>query len=295
MKFIKYAALIAISLTFIQPNLHARSALAQSNMDYKFLFGVVRELNSMMINFQTDDRKNDHDMIKKSFEDATFEYYGQNYDISFTKYYNLKLELVRVLEKLSTDYLDRTKELLTATAVDNKVIDIFTNYSKHGSYYAYFRKPFDPLNDITPYREDFPVQDFHFFWNKRKVENFLKYANYNYFLAKRVFNDPEIAYFKNKKKILHSELDFIIERYMDVIRLCRHAKLLGLEIYKLKNKHTASYYQDQYNLRKSQFTPIFDDRLPQKFIVDAVDNLKLLYPEEVARKEKIVERVNNSK
>ncbi|MCL2155946.1 MAG: hypothetical protein FWH53_09805, partial [Leptospirales bacterium] len=279
----------------IYPNLYAINTVTQTGMDYRFIFGVLREMEPMMINFQTDDRKNDHEMLKKSFEDAVFEYYGQNYAESATKFYNLKLELIRVLEQLCNDYLDRTKEVLTSSAADNKVIDIFINYSKSGSYYAYFRKPFDPLNDITPYREDFPVEDFHFFYNLRKVENYIKYGHANFFEAKRLFNDPEIEYFKSKKKMQHGELDYIIEKYIFVIRRCRHAKQLGIEIYKLKNMFKSIYFQDAYNLRKSQFTPIFDDRIPEKFIIDAVDNAKLIYPEELARKAKIEERVNNNK
>ena len=295
MKLIKYTAFIAISLIFIHPNLNARSSVGQSGADYRFTFGVLRQMESMMINFQTDDRKNDHELLKRNFEDAALEYYGQNYGESVTKFYNLKLEMIRVLEQLCTDYMDRTKEILTATTADNKVFDIFVNYSKQGSYYAYFRKPFDPLVDIKPYREDFRVEDFHFFYHLRRVENYLKYGHYYFFEAKRAFNDPDIAFFKSKKKIPTEELSYIIQKYINVIIHCRQAKLLAIEIYKLKNFFQPIYYQDKYNLRKDQFTPIFDDRIPEKFMVDAVDNAKLLYPEELARKEKIAERVNNSK
>ena len=285
-------ALIAISLTFINNNLYARSALAQSGLDYKFLFGVLRQMEPMMVNFTTDDRKKDQEMLKKNFEEATLEYYGQNYDAAATKYYNLKLELIRVLEQLCNDYMARTNELLAASYAENRVIDIFINYHKSGSYYAYFKKPFDPLNDISPYKEDFRVEDFHFFYNMRRVENYMRYGHYNLTEAKRIFNDPHIAFFKTKKKMQPSELDYIIDMYIYVIRHCRYAKQLGIEIYKLKNKFRSSYFQDNYNLRKSQFTPIFDDRIPEKFVVDAVDNAKLLYPQELERKNKIAEKVN---
>ena len=295
MKLIKYIVFIAFLLTFIQSNLLAKSPIVQSGLDYRFTFDVMREMDPMMINFTSDDRKKDHEALKKSFEDAVTEFYGQNYTVASTKFYNLKLELIRVLEQLCNDYMDRTKELLTATTEENRVFDIFINYNKRGPYYVYFKKPIDPLNDISPYREEFPVEDFHFFYTKRKVENFLRDGHYNFFEAKRLFNDPDVAYFKSKKRMQHNELDYIIEKYINVIKRCRHAKQLGIEIYKLKNRHAAAYYKDKYNLRKSQFTPIFDDSIPEKFIVDAVDNVKLLYPEEVARKEKIVERLNQQR
>jgi len=284
--------LIAISLTFISPNLHARSALAQSGLDYKSIFGILREMESMMVNFQTEDRKKDQEMLKKKFEEATLEFYGQNFDASAKQYYDLKLEILRVLEQLCKDYMDRTKELLTAAYNENKVIDIFINYSKSGSYYWYFKKPFDPLNDISPYREDFPVEDFHFFYNMKRVENYMKYSHFHLSEAKRLFNDPEIAFFKTKKKMLTVELDYILEKYIYVVKHCRYAKQLGIEIYKLKNKFKSSYFQDVYNLRKSQFTPIFDDRIPEKYVIDAIDNAKLLYPQELERKNKIIEKVN---
>jgi hypothetical protein len=248
-------------------------------------------METMMINFQTEDRKKDHEMLKKNFEEATLEHYGHNFDASSAKYYNLKLEILRILEKLCIDYMDRTKELLAASSTDNKTIDIFIHYSKGSSFFAYFKKPADPVRDISPYNEDFPVEDFHYFYDLKRLENYLKNGHFNYVEAKRLYNDPVVAFYKNKKKILPNELDYIIDRYLYVIRHCRYAKQFGIEIYKLKNKFKSLYFLDQYDLRKSQFTPIFDDRIPEKFIIDAVDNAKLLYPQEVAKKKKIEEKI----
>ena len=73
--------------------------------------------------------------------------------------------------------------------------------------------------------------------------------------------------------------------------MCRIAKESALEIYRVKNQHNAGNILDKYQIRKDQLTPIFDDRIPEKYKVDAVDNVKLLYYVELARRKKTMDKL----
>ena len=130
---------------------------------------------------------------------------------------------------------------------------------------------------------------FHLFADAQRVDACLKNAHYYFSEAKRFFNDPEIAFIKSRKKIKSDQLTYILEKYLDVIQNCRTAKQCGLEIYKIKNEFRTGTIQEKYQLRKDQITPIFDDRIPEKFKVDAVDNVGMLYPVEQERKKKTIE------
>lgn len=286
MKLFKFSAFIITSLILLNSEASAISVSVRSSKDYYFTTRILREMKPMVTNFRTDENQKAMDSLMKNFEEATLEHYGTNYDSSATKYYNLKLEIIKLLENICNLYLDRTKEILTATAIDNNTIEIFITYDKNSGYASYFNRPFDPLKDVKPYDEKFTSKDYHFFYDSQKVESYLRNGHFNYSEAKRFFNDPEVAFIKSRKKIKTEQLNYIIERYINTIQFCRMAKVSALEIYKVKNEFNTGAIQDKYDLRKDQITPIFDERIPEKFKVDAIDNIKMLYPVELERRKK---------
>lgn len=286
MKTLLKFSTILVLLTFIPFDAFAISAAARSSKDYRFSMETLREAKPMVENFQTEDIKTRYSELQKAFQEASLDYFGRNYDASAAKFYNLKLELMKLMESIADIYLERTKELLAATTEDNRVIDIFIDYSTSGGYAKYFNRSFDPLVDVKPYNEEFTAKNFHLYYEKGSIESYLHGSYYNYQEAIRVRNDPVIAYIKSRKKIKSDSIDYVISRYIDAVTLCRTAKQQGLEIYRVKNYHDVGSILDKYRLRKSQLTPIFDDRIPEKFKVDAVDNIKLLYKVEIERRNK---------
>ena len=286
MKLIKFTAIVITSIILIYTDASAISSAVKSSKDYGYTTKVLREMKPMMTNFKSDESQKSMDSLMKNFEAATLEHFGTNYDSAAIKYYNLKLEIIKVLEGVCTLYLDRTKEILDSTALDNNAIEVFLTYNKHSGFASYFQKPFDPLKDVKPYDEKFTSKDYHFFYDSPKVQSYLRDGHFNYNEAKRFFNDPEIAFIKTRKKIRTDQLNYIIDKYISTIQFCRTAKQSALEIYKVKNEFSTGSIQDKYGLRKDQITPIFDDRIPEKFKVDAIDNEKMLYPVELERRKK---------
>jgi len=286
MKQLKFTAFVITLITLIYSNAFAISASVKSSKDYGYTTKILREMKPMMTNFKTDENQKAYDSLMKNFEEATLEHYGTNYDSSSLRYYNLKLEIIKVLENVSSMYINRTKEVLTATAADNNAIEMFITYDKNSGYASYFNKPFDPLKDVKPYDDKFTAQDYHFFYDSQKVESYLRDGHFNYNEAKRFFSDPEIAFIKSRKRIKSDQLNYIIDKYINAIQFCRMAKQSALEIYKVKNEFSTGNIQSKYDLRKDQITPIFDDRIPEKFKVDAIDNIKMLYPVELERRKK---------
>lgn len=274
------------SLMFIYIDASAISSAVRSSKDYKLTTEVIREIKPMITNFKNDEIQKTFDDLMKKFEEATLEYYGAKYDSSSIKYYNLKLELIKALETLCSLYQKRTDEILKATATDNNAVEVFITYDKHSGYATYFNRPFDPTKDIMPYDDKFTARDYHFFWDSEKVESYLRDAHFNFNEAIRMINDPEIVFFKSRKKMTHEQVNYIVDRYVAALEFFRTSKKQAIEIYKIKNEFTTGSIQDKYGLRKDQITPIFDDRIPDKFKVDAVDNAKLLYPVELERRKK---------
>lgn len=276
----------AILFIFICETAFPISVGVRSSQDYYFSMKILRQIKPMIENFKTDDLYKKYESLLKGFEGATLDYYSNNFDSSAVKFYNLKLDTMKFLEELSTLYLKRTEELLAKSIKDNDAINIFLEYNKQSGYAAYFKKPFDPLRDVKPYNEKFTARDFHFFYDSPKIEDWLHSGYYYHGQALKIFNDKEIEFIKTRKKIKSDNIDIVIEKYLDVISYCRTAKQCALEIYKNKNDFETLSIMDKYKIRQDQITPIFDDRIPEEFKVDAVDNIKLLYSVELERRKK---------
>lgn len=277
-------------LTFIAESAYPISVGVRSSKDYAFTTKVLREIKPMVENFKTDESYKEFQNIQAAFEDATKDYYSNDFDSSYKKYYNLKLQMMKFVEGLSKSYIERTGFLLDNALKDTNAIKIFVEYNKHSATVRYFRKPFNPLIDVMPYNDEFKSTDFHFFYDSPRIEDYIHSGYFYHGEAKRIYNDKEIEFIKSRKKIKTENIDYVIERYLAVIDLCRQSKQCALEIYKNKNDYNTGAILEKYNIRKSQITPIFDDRIPEDYKVDAVDNIKLFYSIEIGRRQKALEK-----
>ena len=78
-------------------------------------------------------------------------------------------------------------------------------------------------------------------------------------------------------------VNYIINRYMDVIFLCRQAKECGIEIHRVKNINELGKSMVKYNVTHGSIIPIFDDRIPEKYKVDANDNMRFIHSVEMKK------------
>ena len=59
--------------------------------------------------------------------------------------------------------------------------------------------------------------------------------------------------------------------------------MYGLEIHKILNINKLGDILRKYNLTAQRLNPIFDDRIPEDYKLDAIDNKKLIYSLEKKR------------
>ena len=78
--------------------------------------------------------------------------------------------------------------------------------------------------------------------------------------------------------------------YIYIISSCRTAKLYGIEIHKIMNINELIRILEKYELNLNELDPIFDDRIPEEYKVDANDNIKLIHTLEMKRLESVKKR-----
>lgn len=268
--------LITASFLFSGVNSYPVSTYEKTKEQYIFILSTLRELETMVKNFPEDGMKENLDGIKKKFQSAGEEYFGRNYAISYEKFKAINVSLGKMLEQFSKKYLSRAKEILDSTSKDS--FEILIQFGRNSPYLPYFRKPFDPLRGVKPYNEEFTARDFHLFFHREMISSYIELGYKNYHRAKNLFEDQDFEYLKKKKAKTIKILNFIVKRYMEIIQVCRDAKKYGIEIHKLRKIHQFGDILTKYNLTSRTLSSIFDDRIPENFKVDAIDNEKLLYP-----------------
>ena len=281
--------IIPISLLIIlilNVNLFALSPAVKSKRDYVFTLSLLRQLRIMVENFADDEMKSKHKDVKKQFEKATQEFYSQNFKESGLKYKKLKQDLIILMENVSNLYLQRTKEILDSTAnetfdteTNETLFDILIKYSKNSDLATYFKKPYDPLRGVKAHDPN----KYHYFHDKVKFESYLREGYKKYQIAKRIYNDPDLAILKKKQNKTMQSINNIIKNYTKITSLCREAKECGIEIYRVKNINQMGDILKKYDITHGTIFPVYDERIPEKFRKDANDNLELIHSIEMKR------------
>ncbi|MBN1495255.1 MAG: hypothetical protein JXA07_00705 [Spirochaetes bacterium] len=268
---------LLLSMTFAAGDLHAISPTVKAYQDYGLTMKKLREIRIMVENFGDDALKQKFAELKKQFQDAGENYYGQNFIDSASKFKKLKMELISMLATIDDIYLKRTKEILDSTSKES--FDTLIEYSKTSGLASYFRRPYDPLKDIKPYDTD----KYHLFHDREKIESYLREGYKKYHTATKIYEDPEIAIMRDKKTLTRQNINFIIHNFTRVITLCREAKEAGIEIHRVRNINKLGESMIKYNVSHGNIIPIYDDRIPEQFKVDANDNMMLIHSVEMRK------------
>jgi hypothetical protein len=281
MKIRAYVTAIAfLGMILVAVDSHPLSPIAKSSQDYGLTLSTLRKVNIMVENFGDEQMKKKYIEVKELFKEAGENYYGQDFTASALKFKKVKMELIALLQTIDDLYLKRTKEILDSTSKES--FDSLIEYSKESGLGRYFIKPYDPLRDIKPYEPD----KYHLFHDREKIEAYLREGYKRYYRAKKIFEDPEIALLRQKTSLTDKNILFIISSYVDVISICREAKEEGIEIHRVSKINDLGKSMLKYNISHGSITPIFDDRIPEKYKVDANDNINLIHSIEMKKLQK---------
>lgn len=314
MKLKKIINLIILFFFIYKGNiLHSESASVQSDRDYKLTLNIIREMDIIVANFG-DEKTNknfNYSELKAIFKQAAERHYAQEFlkpvyytesedtkiDQSFQSsldlFQKLKIELIKTLDVLSKEYIKRTRSILDSTSRETN--DVIVKYSKKSSLARYFYMPINPLYEPKPYT----TSEFHFFYKRTTLETYLKNGYKTLQDGINIFKNGDFLYINSKKTKTPREYNYLLTSYLNIIKYCRLAKQYGIEIHKKLKENQLPLIQQKYDIsyKKIQNFQIFDDRIPESYKIDAIDNKKMSFKiekERLARWSKII-RLNPDK
>lgn len=291
---------------FITSNTFAVSSSVKSQQDYNFMLTTMQTLRIIILNFGTEEQKQKYEDLKAKFQKAAERHYSQsfvaetsltentdpdnNQQASVEMFYQLKLEVNTLFQEIANQYITRTKSVLDSTAT--KATDIIIEYSKNSGLATYFYRPIDPLKEKKPYK----TEEYHYFHKRDTIERYLKNGYKLLEDARRIYKHPDYVYINSKKKYTSRELDFLISKHLNVIKLTRNAKKSGIAIYQLINESNLDAIMKKYDITMGQIIkyPVYDDRIPEKYKVDMIDANNMIFDVEVKRIPNY-EKYNNDK
>ena len=275
---------IVIIITIISNNeIYSKSVVMRSQEDYNFLIDKLRYIRTPIENFATVKQTKEYREIHSFFRNASEEHFARKFDSSHQKYFKVKKKLIQLMDEIAMEYINRTEEILDS--ITKQSFDIFIKYSSKSGFAKYFQRAFDPVKEIKTYNSE----EYHFFYDLEKIQRFLNYGYKKLNLAKDFYNDPTIKLINNKKRSTSRNLNYIIKNYKGIISLCRISKGYGIEIYKIFKVNQIGDIIRKYQLTRPKIFPIFDDRIPDNYKVDANDNMNLIHSIE---EERITKRKN---
>lgn len=279
----------AITVLIAPLALFSKSNSAISEEDYVYTLTLLRELNTIVLNFGTEEQVEQYKKIKVYYQVAAERHYSKhfiksvslsgnptpdaNIKTSIDLFYELKVDLLEMYEEMSDFYIIRTQVLLDGMA--REATDILIEYGKQSALAKYFQRPVDPLRDSKPY----DANKYHYFYKRQSIEAQLD-SGYRYLQqARNVYLDVDYLYVKDKEQRTSADLDFLLEKHRAVIILSRQAKECGLAVYQTLNTHKMDDILRKYDVSITNVIryPIYDDRLPEEFKIDATDNRKLAF------------------
>ncbi|MCL2025512.1 MAG: hypothetical protein FWG92_01755 [Leptospirales bacterium] len=276
MNFRKTLTIMTILFLFFTIDAFPLSPGEKARQNYQFTLLLIRTFRIPVENFAPQEALGEYDKIKEAFFAAREHFYGRNYVEAQNQYMSMKLNLIPFAADLTQNYLTRTKEILDMAAKDTE--ELLFDFTKSTPILRDIRKPYDPIRREEVYTGKHTPQNYHLFHNGRIIETYIREGYAAYYQAKNFFDDPEIEYIRQNEKRTSSEIDYVLERYMGIIRLSRTAKQLGIEAFKLYNLSKLSEMSEKHeNLNLHNIDPTYDERIPEQFRVDAVDNRNLVY------------------
>lgn len=269
---------IILIILFISQVAWSISLSVKSEQDFIYTIDVIRKLNVIVTNFPEDKAQERFKKIRESFQIATIDFYGQHYTDSYKKFKSVKKDLNILLKDISQSYIKRTKILLDSTS--KEAFNVLLNYSKNSPVTKFLRRRYDPF---TKEPKPYDVKKFHLFKDKQKIEAYLRLGYKKYHLATKLFSDPELEIIRNKKRIESKTFNYSINKYLKIITECRLSKQYGIEIYKVLYLEKLVERERNYGYSKDNEKPVFDDRIPDQYKIDANDNMNMLHSKEMER------------
>lgn len=291
-------AAILISAFSYQASATAVSIKAREKKQLLMSYFVFLEVP--MRNFGTKDEKEKFTELKKKYSSALSFFFEDEFFQAYKIFLEILDDTEKLFEDISSKYIADSAELLSDSM--RKVVDISIKYHKNSQRVKRFMREIDitrfTQENVKDQRSYLP-KDYHFTYdNKVIVDNLdLGFAKIGH--AKRL-RQKAIDFAKSLepgKKVPVTMKVTRIELYMAVIRLCRAGKQNGIKVFQLSERHRQYDGQpkymatgekdadkraakEKYHYREVRLNPVFDLRVPEKYLIHASDNYNRIHEEE---------------
>lgn len=302
MKTVIKTAAVAMAFFYILIPLKAVS-LAELAADLrKNSHFYMVSLETPISNFGSEENKKSYAEIKKKYTSALGFYYERDYAEAYRLYSEVQKSIESLAEDLSLQYIERTQKILVDFT--SRIIDLETKYDKSSELAKTLRTNRVSYYDAEAKKElmsnrFYSPKIVHKSYDRFSILDNLEYGYGNLGKAKFVRERAQAQ----DKYLLEGQApttrmrDKKVRAYIATIKHSREAKANALRMFQLYNrldeytvqgnvifdKETKEFKENPF-LVESRIDPIFDQRIPEEYRIDAEDVLNRNYKEQMQMK-----------
>lgn len=259
-------------------------------------------LETAISNFGSEENKKTYEEIKKKYVSAVGFYYERDFPEAYRAYLEIQEDIETLAGDISSKYIERSQKMLVDFS--SHIIDLEVKYDKNSELaktlranrVSYLNK--ESGEEVMSTRFYAP-KIVHYTYDRFSILDNLEYGYGHLGKAKSV---RETAQALDKllidgQKPTTRMLDKKIRAYLASIELCRDSKANAIRMFQLYNRYDnytvqgnalfdkeAKEFKENPFLNESKIDPIFDQRIPEEYRVDAEDVRHRNYKEQVEMK-----------
>ena len=239
-----------------------------------FLEPVVR-------NFGQADQQKAYETAKFQYGRGLIHFFEDDFSQSYNAFLKAQESLEKMLEKISLEYIDRTELILQE--VLQTVVDVNVRYHRGSGVVERILTDIEPPDEKPLYNQ----KEFHFVYNRKEMTANVDRAYYRLRHARRLRRSAInlVSDLPEGRPIPFRYRERRIKDYKKVIEICREAKKNAIRVHQYINENKGygaePSYRENYSFIEKRHDPVFDTRIPERYVVDLNDALGRIHSNEV--------------
>ena len=278
--FLKYS-LYAVLILLISFPVVADSHINLAKKMRASYMNAIIFLEPVVRNFGQADQQKAYETVKFQYGRGLIHFFEDDFSQSYNAFLKAQKSLEKILEEFSLEYIDRTELILQE--ILQTLVDVNVRYHRGSGVVDRMLTDIEPPDEKPLYNE----KEFHFVYDKKAMTANVDRAYYRLKHARdlrksaiNLVNDlpegrPIPSRYRNKR----------IKDYKKVIEICREAKKNAIRVHQYINENKGykaePSYRENYSFIEKKHDPVFDTRIPERYVVDLNDALGRIHSNEV--------------
>ena len=278
--FLKYCLYAVLALLISFPVVADSHANLAKQMRSRYMNAIIF-LETVVKNFGQAGQQKAYETVKFQYSRGLMHFFEDDFARSYHTFLKAQKSLEKILEEFSLEYIDRTELILQE--VLQTLVDVNIRYHRESGVVDRMLTDIEPPDEKPLYNQ----KEFHFVYDKKAMTANVDQAYYWLRHARKLRKSAInlVDHLPKGKPIPSRYRNKRIKDYKKVIEICRKAKRNAIRVHQYINQNKGysaePSYRENLSFVEKKHDPVFDTRIPERYVVDLNDALGRIHSEEI--------------